>query len=258
MKPTRAWKRFPNDRLKGHQIYQLANAAVILSSAELMVIDLDNHDGKMTDIIKPIAEHLFKLCPTYMVKTKSKGYHLYYKRPTGCGLKKKATLELPNGDFLGDFQVGDALTFIGKGYSSVKYDNEIPPLAIANNEIIKWVKRRRKTAGKTNTRYVKDTTYNPPEGWLAYCRLYPNERVEAFKQLLNKGERHNKMIGFTWYWRTNMLNPVISDAIDDFKQAFYASHDNQREANKEWMAREREIWREKQNGYVGYSWRIKI
>lgn len=250
MRPTHKWKDQPEKCLGGNQIWQLANAGVILSSANLMVIDLDNHDGKMTNKIKPLASELFHMCPTFMVKTKSKGYHLYYMKPTGVRLNKTTKLRL-DGEILGDFKVGDTLTFIGKGYTTVRNDGRIPQIRYANMAIIKWIKEHTKVKTPIYTNpnpppdglfsHQRDTTYNPPEGWMEICRMDDEARQKRFRQLLQNGERHNKMIGFTWFYRKNNLNPIVQQGLMDFQIAFFAAFDNQGEALKEWRTREYEL-----------------
>ena len=253
----------PSREVLGRQsVWQLANAGVILSSANLMVIDLDNHDGKMTEKIKPLASELFHKCPTFMIKTKSKGYHLYYMKPAGVRLSKTMKLRL-KGDILGDFKVGDTLTFIGKGYTTVRNEGRIPQIRYANTPIIKWIKEHTNTKTKASLNenppplglfnQQRDTTWNPSEGWMEVCRMDDEQRQRRFRQLLQNGERHNKMIGFTWFYRKNNLNPIVQQALIDFQVAFFAAFDNQAEALKEWRTREEELdAMSKEN----YDWRM--
>ena len=249
--PKIKWMREPDTRIVGTRIKNQQYAGVIASSANIMVIDFDNHsgDGETQRLIKKHVQWLYAQQPTYVCKTKSGGFHMYYKEPKWAIDKKQS---LYSGDtFIGDLQIGNNLIWAGEGYKGICPQTDLKPIPMANNKVIQWVFKHingtpRSLDDKTDElpKYTRNRTFNPEEGWKLICMLDSNLRANVFKSLLTPGRRNNMMTGFTYWCHHNGNFPHLHEILQQFKNCFIASYDNDIEAHKVWERRQDDIIRE--------------
>ena len=213
--------------------------------SKLLVIDLDNHndDGAQQTIIDAQANLLWEMQPTYAVITKSNGYHFYYLKPRGFKYNK-SQMYLHDRK-IADLQVNKALVWAGKGYGEFRAHDE--PVLPANADVLEYIGLHVATCGKCGENGGQIAKYGGDK-YGAVIMRDKQFRLDYFTELLQKGNRHDEMIAFTWFMHKNMMNRLYETAYEGCYNDFYSAYCNSftdadwAEGKRDWDRRQHELY----------------
>lgn len=146
---------------------------------------------------------------------------------------------------IGDFQIGNSLIWAGENYeNATDYNRHIPYACMQVCEFIhlsvRAAKDKNGSNGLTNEKYNGDK-------YKKLVMLEPAERYAAFLDLLQKGNRHDEMVAFTWFMYKHRNDRFYKNVFEKSYQDFHTAHKeayrgSEMEGQRDWDRRQEELY----------------